>query len=704
MTVLIETMTKAMLSEAVGEMDDKELRTLRLRFCQVWDKYYSDGGDVGPGDMTREEMLSKFSVVQTELKIRKISTAIGKRDLDRVVLRRRLMAGLDIGALRPIMLKKDVVAITGDFARSPKRHNTVDVVVSESPLRQRANMDTAVEKVLREQLGERDVRIHYDPNGSSVTSLALFDLVLVPKTELTKSNHIEGSDGGAWDQFQAIRAVVETLEDFNCESVLCLSDNVALSSVLKARGMNVTVVPAGEHFESDENGFDAVVSIGKILAQPKPHAFLSASRRAASTLALHVEVVEEEERGALFDFLTKAREEGNVLVDTCGSKNVALLKYGDWLDDMPDLYEPNEPVAWDYIWTSPADVEGKVGNGNGEVDFKEGTRGEMVIQLHVEHAYSAHDAIQVAADDIMAVQNQYEGLKAKIKNVIEEAASRPPEEDSIMEVERQTSFVNAHLDLRFRPFGQKFWEGGEVFLGGLDSDELVDDTVKLKMGWKRRKDGAVLRGHALWMDAGMDKITMWEGGFIVRVDKSKFRVVHRESDQLIIEFSSGTNNLMQGRWAFERTVIPGGFTWIAYVVPEEASDLTKHEDIEFQFIRKVAAEQIVSGVVYEPDVIDADGDWTSVDEIEKAMMSYMENYQEVRFQHGQKVVNAAVVECFIVRESFREGGQLVRKGSWYQTVKVRDKALWSKIEKGEITGFSMGGLAEVEDDKKPARS
>ena len=36
-------------------------------------------------------------------------------------------------------------------------------------------------------------------------------------------------------------------------------------------------------------------------------------------------------------------------------------------------------------------------------------------------------------------------------------------------------------------------------------------------------------------------------------------------------------------------------------------------------------------------------------------------------------------------------GQPIKKGTWLMTMEVSDDDVWDKIEKGEITGFSMGG-------------
>lgn len=110
--------------------------------------------------------------------------------------------------------------------------------------------------------------------------------------------------------------------------------------------------------------------------------------------------------------------------------------------------------------------------------------------------------------------------------------------------------------------------------------------------------------------------------------------------------------------------------------------------------KKDAAKRLVYGVVYEPDTVDAQNDHATNEEIEKAAHRFMEMYQKVSHEHGDPNPKLKVVESYIAPCEMTIGEERVKKGTWVMVVKVNDDELWKSVEDGEITGLSMGGLAE----------
>ncbi|EEM80656.1 MULTISPECIES: XkdF-like putative serine protease domain-containing protein [Bacillus] len=105
-------------------------------------------------------------------------------------------------------------------------------------------------------------------------------------------------------------------------------------------------------------------------------------------------------------------------------------------------------------------------------------------------------------------------------------------------------------------------------------------------------------------------------------------------------------------------------------------------------------KQLVTGVVYEPDVEDSHGDKMTAEEIEKAAYTFMENYQHIDKQHDEIAGKGTVVENWIAKSDMTVGEQEVKAGTWLMTVRVDDADTWEEIKKGEVTGFSMGGFGE----------
>lgn len=119
------------------------------------------------------------------------------------------------------------------------------------------------------------------------------------------------------------------------------------------------------------------------------------------------------------------------------------------------------------------------------------------------------------------------------------------------------------------------------------------------------------------------------------------------------------------------------------------------------FINKEDEEQqLVYGVVYEPDVEDSHGDYMTATEIEKAAHGFLKDARNIDKQHDFESGVGEVVESYIAPTDFELGDETITKGSWVLVTKASDE-VWEEIKKGEITGYSMAGTAEtIEKQKK----
>lgn len=110
-------------------------------------------------------------------------------------------------------------------------------------------------------------------------------------------------------------------------------------------------------------------------------------------------------------------------------------------------------------------------------------------------------------------------------------------------------------------------------------------------------------------------------------------------------------------------------------------------------------ERLVTGVVLEPDEVDAQNDTISAETIKEAAHEFLSEYNRLTklgLMHrmfGNLGIN--LVESWIAKGDFKLGEQDIKKGTWLMTVKVMDDALWKKVKSGQITGFSIGGNALV---------
>ncbi|MED4802633.1 XkdF-like putative serine protease domain-containing protein [Bacillus atrophaeus] len=122
---------------------------------------------------------------------------------------------------------------------------------------------------------------------------------------------------------------------------------------------------------------------------------------------------------------------------------------------------------------------------------------------------------------------------------------------------------------------------------------------------------------------------------------------------------------------------------------------------EVKVLAKEADEQkLVYGIVYEPDTVDAHGDFMTAAEIEKAAHGFLKDAREIDKQHDFQGGVGAVVESYVAPADFVINGELIKKGSWVLVTKASEE-IWEEIKKGEITGYSMAGIADIAKQEEP---
>ncbi|MDY8165821.1 XkdF-like putative serine protease domain-containing protein [Bacillus thuringiensis] len=131
-----------------------------------------------------------------------------------------------------------------------------------------------------------------------------------------------------------------------------------------------------------------------------------------------------------------------------------------------------------------------------------------------------------------------------------------------------------------------------------------------------------------------------------------------------------------------------------FAIMKSATDKQPNISKQVPILKTEEEKQLVTGVVYEPDVEDSHGDTMTAEEIEKASHTFMENYQHIDKQHDEIAGKGTVVENWIAKSDMTVGEQEVKAGTWLMTVRVDDTETWEEIKKGEVTGFSMGGFGE----------
>lgn len=117
-------------------------------------------------------------------------------------------------------------------------------------------------------------------------------------------------------------------------------------------------------------------------------------------------------------------------------------------------------------------------------------------------------------------------------------------------------------------------------------------------------------------------------------------------------------------------------------------------------------ERIIFGEVLVPNDVDAHGDIYDSMTVKDAAHVFMENFGNVGFMHKFFINDEVkVIETFIAPQdmTFQETGggeRNIVKGTWLMKMRVKNDLLWKKVKNGDLTGFSIGGLATVEELKQ----
>src|SRR5690606_133321 len=115
-------------------------------------------------------------------------------------------------------------------------------------------------------------------------------------------------------------------------------------------------------------------------------------------------------------------------------------------------------------------------------------------------------------------------------------------------------------------------------------------------------------------------------------------------------------------------------------------------------------ERFVLGIVLEPEVVDAQGDIYSAEEIRAAAHRFMEDFGGLGLMHRLRMNGQVkVLESYLAPTDFTIGELAVRKGTWLLAVRVLSDELWERVKSGDLTGFSIGGSARRLPEPAPAR-
>lgn len=144
------------------------------------------------------------------------------------------------------------------------------------------------------------------------------------------------------------------------------------------------------------------------------------------------------------------------------------------------------------------------------------------------------------------------------------------------------------------------------------------------------------------------------------------------------------------------------------------SEEEKKEDLELEekdvnkniFIPIVKAnseERTITGVVLQPEVVDAQGDIMDKEVIRKAAHAFLSTYNratELGLMH--KYFGSGdfdLYESWLAPQDVSINSTIIKEGSWILTVYVVKDKIWKMVKEGKLRGFSIGGKAKAKNIK-----
>lgn len=113
-------------------------------------------------------------------------------------------------------------------------------------------------------------------------------------------------------------------------------------------------------------------------------------------------------------------------------------------------------------------------------------------------------------------------------------------------------------------------------------------------------------------------------------------------------------------------------------------------------------ERFVLGIVLEPEVVDAQGDIYSAEEVRSAAHRFLEEFGGIGLMHQMRVNDQVkILESYLAPTDFSLGTLVVRRGTWLLAVRVLSDELWERVKSGELTGLSIGGTARRVPEPQP---
>jgi len=176
-------------NQNVNMLSDKEIRNLRDRANQLstatdrWKEEIAKSCIGITDPIPREKFLKLYGILFDEMQKRKMKFT--KTHLDIRITKCR-MRGIDVGGLPTLVIREGVVSLSGEFVRSPRNADIVDLFVDSKEFGKQG-IPYLIEKRMAEKVLDDTglcIRVTEDIDSLQSPLVPVYDLMLVPRQEI----------------------------------------------------------------------------------------------------------------------------------------------------------------------------------------------------------------------------------------------------------------------------------------------------------------------------------------------------------------------------------------------------------------------------------------------------------------------------------------------------------------------------------------
>lgn len=296
--------------------------------------------------------------------------------------------------------------------------------------------------------------------------------------------------------------------------------------------------------------------------------------------------------------------------------------------------------------------------------------------------------------------NETEGAKETRDELVKGIKNGEVDIDFSAPYKRSTTLSKANAKFVFQKqaFGDESKNSIRIDVGNdfvtvldLSNNPLDNDVVDTTIWRDKHKDSMDVNGRTSKKHYINKAIAL--ASDVEILDNGKATVVS-ETDELIEVILKGDvlNGLYkiekaEDNWNFSRA---GNFN--NFNLSIEKHELKKAEDGK--------ELRLVTGIVLEPNEVDAHNDYEKPETIRKTAHKFLTNYNKdtrMGLMHSEfEDIGIELVESYIAPVKLTLNKKNIKRGSWVMTVHVSSDSVWNKVKSGDLTGFSIGGIATVE--------